>query len=78
MVNFKTLCRRKGLSSLDLQTVFENLRSAYEKSSKGDRYATKISERSAVVTAREDLSRDVEKIILNVWKLRRDPRSFRG
>ena len=61
--NFKTLSKAKGLSSLDLQPIVEQLRDAYKKNSGEERFSYTVAGRTVVVTPSPGLGESVEKVI---------------
>lgn len=61
--NFKTLSRAKGLNSLDLQPIVEQLRSIYRQHQDEERFSYGAAGRSIVVTPSQNLGAGVEEII---------------
>jgi hypothetical protein len=61
--NFKTLSKAKGLSSLDLRPIVEQLRDVYKKHQEEERFSYGAAGRSIIVTPSQNLGAGVEKII---------------
>ena len=61
--NFKTLVDEKGLSVVSLEQLSEELKEAYIRGEKEERFSTQIGERDVVVTPSESLASEVSAII---------------
>jgi hypothetical protein len=61
--NFKLLMQEKGLSAATVQTLSDQLRSAYARTQAEPRYAYEIAGRKVLVTPSPELQRDVAQII---------------
>jgi len=61
--NFKTLSKAKGLNSLDLQPIVEQLRNVYRQNQGEERFSYTAAGRSIVVTPSPGLGAAVETVI---------------
>lgn len=61
--NFKTLSKDKGLNSLDLKPIVEELRSVYRQNEGEERFSYPAAGRSIVVTPSKNMGAAVEEVI---------------
>lgn len=61
--NFKTLSKAKGLNSLDLQPIVEQLRNVYRQNEGEERFSYPAGGRSIVVTPSKSMGAAVEEVI---------------